>query len=161
MVEYLNGWTKHIPQMLAVSITPSYRWRNRKSAWQSYLLAIIHIVRGKAGTPTQACPTRGCWSFTLLSSPGCSGAKSYPTLRPHGLQHTRLPCPSPCPRICSDSHPLSQWCHPSHPLLPPPPALNLSQHRGLFQWVGCSHQMAKVLVLQHQFSQWLFRVNFF
>ena len=36
----------------------------------------------------------------------------------------------------------------SHPLLPPsPPALNLSQHQGLFQWVGSSHQVAKVLEL--------------
>ena len=34
-----------------------------------------------------------------------------PTLRPHGLQHARLPCPSPTPRACSTSCPLSQWCH--------------------------------------------------
>ena len=32
---------------------------------------------------------------------------------PHGLQHTRLPYPSPTPGVCSDSCPLSQWCHPS------------------------------------------------
>ena len=31
----------------------------------------------------------------------------------HGLQHARLPCPSPSPRACSNSCPLSQWCHPS------------------------------------------------
>ena len=35
------------------------------------------------------------------------------SLRPHGLQHTRLPCPSPSPRACSNSCPLSQWCHPT------------------------------------------------
>ena len=35
------------------------------------------------------------------------------SLRPHGLQHSRLPCPSPTPRACSDSRPLSQWCHPT------------------------------------------------
>ena len=35
------------------------------------------------------------------------------TLRPHGLQHTRLPCPSPTPRACSNSCPWSQWCHPT------------------------------------------------
>ena len=29
---------------------------------------------------------------------------------PHGLQHTRLPCPSPSPRVCWNSCPLSQWC---------------------------------------------------
>ena len=34
-------------------------------------------------------------------------------LWPHGLQHTRLPCPSPSPRVCSNSCPLSQWCHPT------------------------------------------------
>ena len=31
--------------------------------------------------------------------------------RPHGLQHTRLPCPSPKPGACSNSCPLSRWCH--------------------------------------------------
>ena len=34
-------------------------------------------------------------------------------LWPHGLQHTRPPCPSPTPRIYSNSCPLSQWCHPN------------------------------------------------
>ena len=33
--------------------------------------------------------------------------------QPHGLQHARLPCPSPTLRACSDSCPLSQWCHPT------------------------------------------------
>ena len=33
------------------------------------------------------------------------------SLQPHGLKHTRLPCPSLTPRVCSDSHPLSQWCY--------------------------------------------------
>ena len=33
-------------------------------------------------------------------------------LWPHGLQHTRLPCPSPSLRVCSNSCPLSQFCHP-------------------------------------------------
>ena len=32
---------------------------------------------------------------------------------PHGLQHTRLPCPSPSPGAYSNSCPLSQWCHPT------------------------------------------------
>ena len=33
--------------------------------------------------------------------------------QPHGLQHARLPCPSLSPRVCSNSCPLSQWCHPT------------------------------------------------
>ena len=43
------------------------------------------------------------------------------------------------------------------PLLP---ALSLSQHQGLFQWVGFSHQVSKLLDLQLQSFQWLFRVDF-
>ena len=42
-----------------------------------------------------------------------SGSVVSDYLQPHGLQHSRLPCPSPTPRACSNSCPLSQWCHPS------------------------------------------------
>ena len=35
------------------------------------------------------------------------------SLRPHGLQHTRFPCSSPTLRACSNSCPLSGWCHPT------------------------------------------------
>ena len=42
------------------------------------------------------------------------------SLWPHGLQHTRSPCPSPSPRACSNSLPLSRWCHPTilSPVIP-------------------------------------------
>ena len=52
---------------------------------------------------------------------------------------------------------------PSHPLpSPSPPAFNLFQHQGLFQWVSSLHQVAKVLELQpqHQSFQWIFRIEF-
>ena len=42
----------------------------------------------------------------------CSVASD--SLRPHGLQHARLPCPSPTPRACTESCPLSRWCHPTN-----------------------------------------------
>ena len=69
------------------------------------------------------------------------------SLRPHGLQHARLPCPSPTPRVCSNSCPLSQWCHPtiSSSPAPSPPVPILSQHQGFFQWVGSLYKVAKVL----------------
>ena len=35
------------------------------------------------------------------------------SLQPHRLQHTRLPCPLTTPGVCSNSCPLSQWCHPT------------------------------------------------
>ena len=43
----------------------------------------------------------------------CSVTQSCPTLQPHGLQDARIPCPSPSPWACSNSCPLSQWCHPA------------------------------------------------
>ena len=52
---------------------------------------------------------------------------------------------------------------PSHPLSSPsPPAFNLSQHQGLFQWVSSSHQVAKELEFQpqHQSFQWILRTDF-
>jgi len=59
-------------------------------------------------------------------------------------------------------HWVSDAIQPSHPLSPPsPPAVNLSQHQGLFQWVGSSHPVAKILELQlqHQSFQWICRAD--
>ena len=54
------------------------------------------------------------WFPVYIHAYNCSVTKSYPSLwDPHGLQHTRLPCPSPSPGVCSHSCPLRQWCHPT------------------------------------------------
>ena len=60
-------------------------------------------------------------------------------------------------------HRVGDAIQPSHPLSSPsPPALNLSQHQGLFQRVSSSHQVAKVLdrQCQHQSFQWIFKTDF-
>ena len=49
------------------------------------------------------------WSCSVQFS--CSVVSN--SLRPHGLQHTRPPCPSPSPRVYSNSCTLSWWCHPT------------------------------------------------
>ena len=74
------------------------------------------------------------------------------SLERHGLQHTRLPCTSLSPRVCSNSCPLSQWGHLIISSFSPPlpHALSLSQHQALFQWISSSHQVAKVLEFQLQ-----------
>ena len=54
--------------------------------------------------------------ISVLPYPSCvqfSLSVMSVSLQPHGLQHTRLPCPSPTPRACSNSCPLSQLCHPT------------------------------------------------
>ena len=75
-----------------------------------------------------------------------------------------LPCPSLSPRVCSNSCPLRQWCHPTissyiAPFSPCPQSFPAS---GYCQWVSSLHQVAKVLELQlhHLFFQWIFRVDF-
>ena len=59
-------------------------------------------------------------------------------------------------------HRVVDTIQPSHALLSPsPPALNLSQHQGLFKWVSSSHQVTKILEfqLQHQSFQWTPRID--
>ena len=57
------------------------------------------------------------------------------SLRPRGLQHARLPCPSPTPRACSNSCPLSQSCHPtiSSSVVPFSSCLQIFSASGSFQ----------------------------
>ena len=74
---------------------------------------------------------------------------------PHGRWHAGFPCPSPSPRVDSNSYPLSQWCYPtiSSSVIPFSSCPQSFPAQGLFQWVSSSHQVAKVLELQlqHQF----------
>ena len=49
----------------------------------------------------------------LFSSVQFSRSVVSDSLRPHESQHARPPCPSPTPRVYSNSCPLSQWCHPA------------------------------------------------
>ena len=98
-----------------------------------------------------------------------SHSVTFNSLRPPGLQHARLFCPSPIPRACLNSFYrvcdsiLISSCH-SLLLLPS----IFSQHQGFFQWVSTSHQVAKVLEpqLQHQsFNEYSglisFRIDWF
>ena len=108
--------------------------------------------------------------LTLMQSCCCSFAKLCPTL-------SNPNCSTPGFTVLhyllefaqTHVHWVIDAIQPSHPLSPTsPPALNLSQHQDLFQWVGSSHKVAKVLVLQlqHQSFQpyWgliSFRINWF
>ena len=90
----------------------------------------------------------------------CSVSDSF---WPCGLQHARLPYPYLPEFAQIYVHWVSDAIWPSHPL-PSSSPFNfiLAQHQGLFQWVGSSHQVVKVLELQlqHQPFQWLFKVDF-
>ena len=79
------------------------------------------------------------------------------SLRPHQSQHARPPCPSPTPRVRSNSRPSSQWCHPaiSSSVVPFSSCPQSFPASGSFQIISSSNQVAKVLEfqLQHHFLQ--------
>ena len=72
-------------------------------------------------------------------------SKQY-SLWPHGLQHIRLLCPPLSSGVCTNSCPLSQWCHPTISSSVTP----FSSCSVLPSWVSSSHQVAKRSELQHQ-----------
>ena len=95
----------------------------------------------------------------------CSVAQSCPTLcEPMDCSTPGLSIPHYLLKFAQvHVHRIDGAIQPSHPLTPSSPsALNLSQNQRLFQWVGCLHQMTKILEfqLQHQSFQWVFRVDF-
>ena len=82
-------------------------WRRRHPDMEEMTGIPQIITHGVIWTPTTPISYYLCllllFSHSVLSD----------SLGPHALQHARLPCPSLSPRVCSDSCPLSQWCHPT------------------------------------------------
>ena len=86
----------------------------------------------------------------------CSVTQLYPTLcnpSTPGLQHTRLPCPSPSPGVCSDSYPLSPWWHPTSLILCRPLLLLTS----IFLSIKVFSNESAVLVRWPEY--WTFSIN--
>ena len=83
--------------------------------------------------------TKSDWSDTTrfqdFSSVLFSQSVMSESLRPHGLQHARPPCPSPTPGVYPNSRPLSRWCHPaiSSSVVPFSSCLQSSPASGSFQ----------------------------
>ena len=99
---------------------------------------------------------------TSVNKDCCLLAQSCPTLcHPMDCSTPAFPVLHYIPEFAQTHvHRVGDAVQPSHTLSSPSPAFNLSQHQGLFQWVGFSHQVATVLEFQHQSFQWIFRVDF-
>ena len=115
--------------------------------------SVISYATGDAGSPqTRQLQEICCFSVTKLYLTLCDpmdcSTPSFPV--PHYLLEFAQ----------VHVHWISDAIKPSRPLPLSSPAFSLSQHQGLLQWVSSSHQMAKVLELQHQSFQWIFRVDF-
>ena len=138
---YILVWFKYCK----ASINSLYRQFARHwvpKCWNFVFIKIINIESVQFTSVAQSCLTL-CYPMNH-STPGLS-------------VHHQLP-----EFTQNHDHQVGDAIQPSHPLSSPsPPALNLSQHQGLFKWVSSSHQVAKVLEfqLQHQSFQWTPRTD--
>ena len=127
-----------------------YKWIIYKQIHKTNFM----ITKGEGG---------GGMNWKLTDTHFSSVAQLCPTLcDPMDCSTPGLPVHHQLPEFTQTQvHWVSDAIQPSHPLLSPSPAFNLSQHQGPFQWVSSSHQVAKVLELQlqHQSFQWIFRTD--
>ena len=123
---------------------------------------VILTLRLKTGNPIFL------WQRFYLGC--CSVAVTSNSLRSHGLQHARLPCPSPSPRVCPSSHPSSWWCHPtiSSSVAPSPlpsifPSIHVFLMSQLFPSGGWSiGASASASVLPKRIQGWFpFKIDWF
>ena len=126
------------------------------------------LARAESPSEIQACNLRLWWSqqrqWCVCSTQFSSAAQSCPTLcNPMDCSTPGLPVYHQLPELAQTHvHWVGDAIQASHPLSSPsPPAFNLSQHQGLFQWVSSLQQVAKVLEFQpqHQSFQWIFRTD--
>ena len=124
-------------EWVAISFSNAWEWKVKVKSFSCVQLLATPCTAAHQAPLSMGFSRQEYWSHSVVSN----------SLRPHELQHARSPCPSPTPRVHSDSRLSSQWCHPKSPPLLSPflPAPNPSQHQSLFQWVNSSHEVAKVL----------------
>ena len=126
--------------------------------WKSF----VTIFRVQLRRNCHHVVTYNCKISNIVFCCCCSVAKSYPALcNPMDSSMSGFPVLYYLPEIVQiHVHWVRDGIQPSHPLSPPsPPDLNLSQHQGLFQRVHSSCQVDKILDLQHQSFQWIFKFD--
>ena len=132
----------------------------------------VYLVKSSESISTAATPT---WKLPSSIWGRLEGFQSFSvqfrksvvpnSLRPHGQQHARLPCPSPTPGVYSNSCPLSQWYQTniSSSVVPFSSRLQSSPASGSFpksQFFASGSQSSEASELQHQSFQWVFRTDF-
>ena len=141
-----------------ILMASSFRDLNSSVGIPSHSLAVLTAFLRPTWLCTPECLSLGgyiLWIYKFIqlcefkkwfSSVQFSHSVVSNSLQPHELQHTRPPCPSPSPRVHSNSHPSSQWCHPAIsssvvPFFSCPQSLPASESfpmSQLFTWSGQS-----------------------
>ena len=129
------------------SAVPSLSRLMSPGIWKNCTDFTVRLLRVQTSPLTLCCSVTQ--SYLTLCNPRDCSTPGFPVLH-HLLELAQ-----------TQVHQVSDAIQPSHPVSThSPPALNLSQHQGLFQWVSSSHQVAKVLKFQHQSFQRIFRIDF-
>ena len=89
----------------------SLKWAGKSDKYRIQVLTLKGKCTNTLSLETQNLPF--CFQSMVLSSVQLSRSVVSNSLRPHELQHTRPPCPSPTPGVHSNSRPSSRWCHPA------------------------------------------------
>ena len=147
----LPGWVSYFALLREGNLPnlccPAANW----TCWKTLYLKwnIYHWKKGEKGVLVWHIlpnPSPYTWQWYLLwatcmkySSVRFSRSVMSDSLWPHGLQHTRPPCPSPTPRVHPNSCPLSRWCHPaiSSSVIPFSSHLQSFPASGSFQMSQC------------------------
>ena len=113
---FLASITGNVQNALSQGILQADKvWRDQKNDFQHCMTG--NYMRYSSGNKNYPSRYRGLW-LKRESQAGscccyCCSAAQFDSLWPYGLQHSRLPCHSLSPGICSNSCPLSWWCHPT------------------------------------------------
>ena len=139
-------WIGHTEclQKTASDLAPKNYYKEAKQEWDMYLVLVKQI------------------RVLMFSSVQFSRSVVPDSLQPHELQHTRPPCPSPTPRVHSDSCPLIPWCHPATsssvvPFSSCPQSLPASESfpmSQLFAWGGQSTGVSAFVSLKCIIAKW-------
>ena len=170
-------------EWVAISISNAWKWKVKVKMLSRVWLLEIPWTAAHQAPPSMGFSRQKYWSGVPLPSPFFCYMFNNPSIpliyilisSVQSLSQVLLYDPMDCctpgfhvnhqlPEFTQTHvHWVSDAIQPSHPLSSPsPPAFNLYQHQGLFQWVHSSHQVAKVLEfkLHHQSFQWIFRTDF-
>ena len=107
-------WIKHLKECQACVNIMFVEWTNERILWNISWSGEHRRGGGNCERKSEWFRIHGLWvSETQFSSVQFSCSVVFDSLRLHELQHARPPGPWPTPRVHSDSHPSSKWCHPA------------------------------------------------
>ena len=142
-------WRGREPEIKSPTFVGS--WRKQRNSRKTSISASLTMLKSLTVWTTPVQFTSVPQSCPILCDPMDCSMPGFP-IHHQLLEFTQI-----------HIHWIGDVIQPFHPLSSPsPPAFNLSQNQGVFQWVSSSHQVPKVLEfqLQHQSFQWIFRTDF-